>query len=87
MEFAISCKIKFHPKQSESHRIQNYSYITYTWWSELLKAEDEETHVCTIFLRIQARLVLLNGKQEKQEKQDFTCFMAFLANSSTQDFE
>ena len=33
---------------------------------ELLKVEDLETHVCAIFLRICAKFVLLNAKQEKQ---------------------
>ena len=32
---------------------------------ELLKAEDVRTHVPAIFLRICAKLVLLNGKEEK----------------------
>ena len=34
--------------------------------AELLKAEDVRKHFCAIFLRICAKFVLLNAKQEKQ---------------------
>ena len=55
----------------------------------LLKVEDMRTHICAVFLRICAKFVFLNVKQEKQELfmilaqfdsilQNFTCFfMAF----------
>ena len=33
--------------------------------SELIKVEDVKTHICAIFLRIRAKFVLLNAKQEK----------------------
>ena len=36
-----------------------------TLCTELLKVEDVKTHVCAIFLRICAKFVLLNVKQEK----------------------
>ena len=34
--------------------------------AELLKVEDVRMHVCDFFLRICAKFVLLNAKQEKQ---------------------
>ena len=40
--------------------------IVYIPKSELPKVADVQTHVCTKFLSICAKLVLLNAKQEKQ---------------------
>ena len=38
----------------------------FSMFTELLKVEDVQTHVCATFLRICAKCELLNAKQEKQ---------------------
>ena len=62
----------------------------YDFYSELLKAEVMRTHVCTNCLRMCAKFVLLNAKQENKhlKKNDvatslknlkiFTCFYGIL---------
>ena len=42
-------------------------YFLKAFLTELLKAEDVKMHICAKFLRISAKFVLLNAKQEKQE--------------------